>query len=123
MSVSPITKAEIVMSLPEESTLLRVFIGEADEVDGRPLYEAIVTKAREFQMAGATVLRGPLGFGRSSLLHTAKILRLSQDLPVVIEIVDAEERISAFISEIMVLTKSCLITTEKVRIIRYGEGG
>ena len=110
------------MSLPEQSILLRVFIGEADEVDGRPLYEAIVTRAREFQMAGATVLRGPLGFGRSSLLHTAKILRLSQDLPVVIEIVDAEDKIGAFISEIMVLTKSCLITTEKVRIIRYGEG-
>jgi PII-like signaling protein len=73
-------------------------------------------------MAGATVLRGPLGFGRSSLLHTAKILRLSQDLPVVIEIVDADDKISAFIPEIMVLTKSCLITTEKVRIIRYGEG-
>jgi len=109
------------MPLPKESTLLRLFIGEADEVDGRPLYETIVTRAREFQMAGATVLRGPLGFGRSSLLHTAKILRLSQDLPVVIEIVDAEEKISAFISEIMVLTKSCLITTEKVRIIRYGE--
>ena len=106
------------MPLPKESTLLRLFIGEADEVDGRPLYEAIVRKAREFQMAGATVLRGPLGFGRSSLLHTAKILRLSQDLPVVIEIVDADDKISAFIPEIMVLTKSCLITTEKVRIIR-----
>jgi PII-like signaling protein len=110
------------MSLPEESTLLRVFIGEADEVDGRPLYEAIVARARELDMAGATVLRGPLGFGRSSLLHTAKILRLSQDLPIVIEIVDAEQKISAFISEIMLLTKSGLITTEKVRIIRYGEG-
>jgi PII-like signaling protein len=110
------------MSLPEESTLLRVFIGEADEVDGRPLYEAIVARARELDMAGATVLRGPLGFGRSSLLHTAKILRLSQDLPIVIEIVDSEQKISAFISEIMLLTKSGLITTEKVRIIRYGEG-
>jgi PII-like signaling protein len=110
------------MPLPEESTLLRIFIGEADEADGRPLYEAIVTRARELGMAGATVLRGPLGFGRSSLLHTEKILRLSQDLPVVIEIVDAEDKISAFIAEIMILTKSCLITTEKVRIIRYGEG-
>ncbi len=73
-------------------------------------------------MAGATVLRGPLGFGRSSVLHTEKILRLSQDLPVVIEIVDADEKIGGFISEVMALTKSCLITTEKVRIIRYGEG-
>jgi len=83
---------------------------------------AIVTKARELQMAGTTVLRGPLGFGRSSTLHTEKILRLSQDLPVVIEIVDADERIGAFISELMALTKSSLITTEKVRVIRYGEG-
>ena len=110
------------MPLPEESTLLRVFIGEADEVHGRPLYKAIVTRARELHMAGATVLRGPLGFGRSSMLHTEKILRLSQDLPVVIEIVDADDKIGAFISEVMALTKSCLITTEKVRIIRYGEG-
>ncbi len=110
------------MPLPEESTLLRIFIGEADEVHGRPLYKAIVTRARELHMAGATVLRGPLGFGRSSVLHTEKILRLSQDLPVVIEIVDADEKIGGFISEVMALTKSCLITTEKVRIIRYGEG-
>src|SRR6266849_4969829 len=81
------------MSLTEESTLLRILIGEADEVHGRPLYKAIVTKARELHMAGATVLRGPLGFGRSSMLHTEKILRLSQDLPMVIEIVDADEKI------------------------------
>ena len=112
----------LAMSLPEESTLLRIFIGEADEVHGRPLYKAIVTRARELHMAGATVLRGPLGFGRSSTLHTEKILRLSQDLPVVIEIVDADDKIGVFISELMALTKSCLITTEKVRIIRYGEG-
>jgi PII-like signaling protein len=110
------------MPLPEESTLLRVFIGEADQAHGRPLYEAIVTRARELRMAGATVLRGPLGFGRSSMLHTDKILRLSQDLPVVIEIVDADAKIDAFISEVMTMTKSCLITTEKVRIIHYGEG-
>jgi PII-like signaling protein len=109
------------MPLPEESTLLRIFIGEADEVHGQPLYEAIVTKARVLHMAGATVLRGPLGFGRSSMLHTEKILRLSQDLPVVIEIVDTDEKIGAFISEVMTLTKSCLITTEKVRIIHYAE--
>jgi PII-like signaling protein len=109
------------MPLPKESTLLRIFIGEADQIDGRPLYEAIVTRARELNMAGATVLRGPLGFGRSSMLHTEKILRLSQDLPVVIEIVDADEKIVGFISEVMTLTKSCLITTEKVRIVRYGD--
>ncbi len=111
------------MSLPAESTVLRIFVGEADEVDGRPLYEAIVRKALDLQMAGATVLRGPLGFGRSSLLHTEKILRLSQDLPIVIEIVDAEDKVGAFISEIMTLTKSCLITTEKVLIVGYGESG
>src|SRR6202022_5059118 len=110
------------MQIPEKASLLRIFIGEDDKANGKPLYEAIVLKARELQMAGATVLRGPLGFGRSSMLHTEKILRLSQDLPVVIEIVDANEKIGAFISEVMALTKSCLITTEKVRIIRYGEG-
>src|ERR1700737_3078589 len=110
------------MQIPEKASLLRIFIGEDDKANGKPLYEAIVLKARELHMAGATVLRGPLGFGRSSMLHTEKILRLSQDLPVVIEIVDADAKIGAFISEVMALTKSCLITTEKVRIIRYGEG-
>src|SRR6202158_4550593 len=103
------------MPLPEESTLLRIFVGEADEVHDRPLYEAILTRARELQMAGAPCWRGPLDFGRSSMLHTEKILRLSQDLPVVIEIVDANEKIGAFISEVMALTKSCLITTERAR--------
>ena len=111
------------MKLPRESTLLRIFIGEEDKaVQGGPLYEAIVMKAREMHMAGATVLRGPLGFGRSSIVHTAKILRLSQDLPIVIEIVDAPEKIEAFIPKIMDLTASCLITTEKVQVIRYGNG-
>jgi PII-like signaling protein len=110
------------MQLPEESVLLRIFFGEDDKADGKPLYEAIVVRAREMHMAGATVLRGPLGFGRSSRLHTAKILRLSQDLPVVVEIVDAPDRIEAFIPQIMAMTKSCLITTEKVRVIRYGDG-
>jgi uncharacterized protein len=109
------------MSLPEESTLLRIFIGEADEVHGRPLYKAIVTRARELHMAGATVLRGPLGFGRSSMLHTAKVLRLSQDLPVVVEIVDTEDKINGFLPILTELTKSCLITLEKVTVIRYGE--
>ena len=78
------------MRIPEEALLLRIFIGESDRHDGRPLYEAIVLKAREMGLAGATVLRGPMGYGRSSRLHTAKILRLSEDLPLVIEIVDAE---------------------------------
>ena len=113
------------MQLPRESVLLRIFFGEDDKAaGGRPLYEAIVVKAREMGMAGATVLRGPLGFGRSSVLHTAKILRLSQDLPIVVEIVDGAEKIEALIPEIMKLTlaKSCLITTEKVQVIRYGNG-
>jgi PII-like signaling protein len=111
------------MKLPKDSVLLRIFFGEDDKAaDGKPLYEAIVMKARQANMAGATVLRGPLGFGRSSVLHTAKILRLSQDLPIVVEIVDAPEKIESLIPQIMDLAKSCLITTEKVQVIRYGNG-
>jgi PII-like signaling protein len=109
------------MEIPEKASLLRIFIGEDDKADGRPLYEAIVLKAREAHLAGATVLRGPLGFGRSSMLHTAKVLRLSQDLPVVVEIVDTEEKVNAFLPILTELTKSCLITLEKVTVIRYGE--
>ena len=109
------------MQIPEKASLLRIFIGEDDKADGRPLYEAIVLKAREAHLAGATVLRGPLGFGRSSRLHTAKVLRLSQDLPVVVEIVDTEEKINGFLPILTGLTKSCLITLEKVTVIRYGE--
>ncbi len=110
------------MPLPQTCTLLRIFLGEEDiGPDGKPLYEAIVLKAREMHMAGATVLRGPLGFGRSSILHTAKILRLSQDLPIVVEIVDAPEKIDLLIPEITAMTESCLITTETVRVIRYGD--
>jgi PII-like signaling protein len=109
------------MQIPERASLLRIFIGEDDKADGKPLYEAIVLKARETRLAGATVLRGPLGFGRSSMLHTAKVLRLSQDLPIVVEIVDTEEKINAFLPILTELTKSCLITLEKVTVIRYGE--
>ncbi|MBB2969817.1 DUF190 domain-containing protein [Mesorhizobium sp. RMAD-H1] len=111
------------MTLPRESTLLRIFFGESDvTADGTPLYEAIVMKAREMRMAGATVLRGPMGFGRSSVLHTAKILRLSQDLPIVVEIIDAPEKVEELIPEITAMTQSCLITTEEVQVIRYGNG-
>src|SRR5437773_8257865 len=85
------------MQIPEDAVLLRIFIGESDRHRHQPLYEAIVLKAREMQMAGATVLRGPMGFGKSSRLHTAKILRLSMDLPIVIEIVDSEEKVNAFL--------------------------
>src|SRR6267378_1435861 len=109
------------MQIPERAALLRIFIGEDDKADGKPLYEAIVLRARETHLAGATVLRGPLGYGRSSRLHTAKILRLSQDLPVVVEIVDTEEKIKAFLPILEELTASCLITLEKVTVIRYGE--
>lgn len=111
------------MPLSRDAVLLRIFIGEDDKVDRRPLYEAIVLKAREMHLAGATVLRGPLGFGHSSRLHTTKILRLSQDLPLVIEIVDREESISAFLSAIEDMMGSALVTTERVKVIRYGESG
>jgi uncharacterized protein len=109
------------MDVPEEATLLRIFIGEDDKADGRPLYEAIVLKAREMHLAGATVLRGPMGFGRSSHLHTAKILRLSDDLPFVIEIVDSEEKIEAFLPTLDAMMTSGLVTLEKARVIRYGQ--
>ena len=100
--------------------LLRVFIGENDRCEGRPLYEAIVLKAREMHLAGATVLRGPMGFGHSSRLHTTKILRLSEDLPLVIEIVDSEERIKEFLPILDKIMGSGLVTLEKVKIIQYG---
>lgn len=110
------------MKLPRTCTLLRIFIGENDKADGRPLYEAIVLKARENHLAGATVVRGVLGFGRSSRLHTAKILTLSDDLPMVVEIVDDGERIKAFLGEIEGLLGSALVTLEKAEVLRYGDG-
>jgi len=99
--------------------LLRIFIGESARWHHQPLYEAIVLKARELHLAGATVLRGPMGFGKSSVLHTAKILRLSMDLPLVIEIVDAEEKIQAFLPALDQMLKGGLVTLEKVRVIEY----
>ncbi len=108
------------MNVPRDAVLLRLFIGENDKVDHRPLYEAIVLKARELHLAGATVLRGPMGFGHSSRLHTAKILRLSEDLPIVIEIVDAEDKIDAFLPVLEKMMGSGLVTLEKVRVIQYG---
>jgi len=107
------------MHLPQEATLLRIFIGESDRWKHQPLYEAIVLKARELHMAGATVLRGPMGYGKSSQLHTAKILCLSMDLPLVIEIVDAEEKIQAFLPMLDEMMKGGLVTVEKVRVIDY----
>ncbi len=107
------------MKLPSEAELLRIFIGESDRIDGQPLHEAIVAEARRQGMAGATVLRGHLGFGAHSRIHTAKILRLSEDLPVVIEIVDKPERIAAFLPTLDQWIKEGLITLEPVRVIAY----
>ena len=107
------------MLLPHEAMLLRIFIGESDRWKHQPLYEAIVLKARELHLAGATVLRGPMGYGKSSRLHTAKILRLSMDLPLVIEIVDAEEKIQGFLPVLEEMMQGGLVTLEKVRVIAY----
>ena len=109
------------MRIPKDAVLLRIFLGESDKWHGQPLYEAIVMAAREHHLAGATVLRGPLGFGHSSRLHSAKILRLSQDLPLVIEIVDGPERIEAFLPLIEpMIGETGLITLEKIQVLRYG---
>jgi len=108
------------MQLEEKALLLRIFIGENDRFGQHPLYEAIVLKAREEGLAGATVLRGPMGFGHSSRLHTAKILRLSEDLPVVVEIVDSEQKIKRFLPRVDAMVKGGLISIEEVLILRYG---
>ena len=110
------------MTLPEEGKLLRIFIGESDRWEHKPLYEAIVLKARELGLAGATVLRGPMGFGANSRLHTAKILRLSEDLPLIIEIVDEEAKIDAFLPVLDTMMGGGLVTLEKVRVLRYRHG-
>jgi hypothetical protein len=107
------------MQLPRDALLLRIFLGESDRWEHRPLYEAIVLKARARHLAGATVLRGPMGFGKSSRLHTAKILRLSMDLPVVIEIVDAEDKVRAFLPELDAMMQGGLVTLERVTVIDY----
>jgi uncharacterized protein len=110
------------MQIPHEAVLLRIFIGESDRCEHKPLYEAIVLKAREQHLAGATVLRGPMGFGKSSRLHTAKILRLSMDLPLVIEIVDSEEKIQAFLPVLDKMMGGGLLTLEKVKVVEYRAG-
>ncbi len=107
------------MKLPSESQLLRIFIGEADRFEGKPLYEAIVNLARQKGMAGATVLKGIMGFGADSRMHSAKILRLSEDLPIVIEIVDKPERIKDFLPELDKMIKEGLVTLEKAEVIAY----
>jgi len=110
------------MYIPRDAVLLRIFIGEDDSYGSMPLYEAIVFKAREMHLAGATVLRGGLGFGQSSRMHTTKILRLSQDLPLVIEIVDSGDKIDSFLKELEQMMGSGLVTLEKVQVFQYGRG-
>lgn len=107
------------MKLEGEGTLLRIYIGESDRWHHHPLYEAIVLEARKAGLAGATVLRGPMGFGANSRIHTAKILRLSEDLPIVVEIVDREEAILAFLPVLDGMVAEGMITLEKVQVVRY----
>lgn len=107
------------MRLPEEAELLRIFIGENDRHAGKPLYETIVLEARRRGMAGATVLRGIMGFGADSRMHTAKILRISEDLPIIIEIVDKPERIAEFLPELDKMIQEGLITLERAKVIAY----
>jgi uncharacterized protein len=109
------------MQVPKDAMLLRVFVGEDQRYHSHPLYESIVLKARELHLAGATVLRGPMGFGHSSKLHTTKILRLSEDLPIVIEIVDSDQKIRAFLPVLDEMMGSGLVTLEKVQVLAYGE--
>src|ERR1043165_9487393 len=108
------------MQVPKDAMLLRIFLGESDKAGHRPLYEEIVLKAREAHLAGATVLRGPMGFGHPSRLHTAKILWLSEDLPMVIEIVAAEDKIKASLPGIEPIMGAGLVTLERVQVLRYG---
>lgn len=107
------------MKLPKNGILLRIFIGESDSHKGRPLYEMIVLKAREMHMAGATVLRGIMGFGASSRIHSTKLLTLSDDLPIVIEIVDTEEKIELLLPFLHEVVKEGMITQEKVNVVKY----
>lgn len=111
------------MKLPEEAEVLRVFIGESDRHDGRPLYEAIVQEARRLGMAGATVVRGVLGFGVHSRIHTSKLLRLSEDMPMIVEIVDGPAKIEAFLPTLDAMVGEGLITVEKVRVVAYRHSG
>lgn len=110
------------MQLPEDALLLRIYIGESDRWQHQPLYEAIVLKARELHLAGATVLRGPMGFGAASRIHTAKILRLSMDLPMVIELVDTEEKVKTLLPFLDEMMGGGLVTLEKIKVIHYREG-
>jgi uncharacterized protein len=107
------------MKISEEGQLLRIFIGESDRWEGKPLYEALVLKAREMGLAGATMLRGLMGYGAASRVHTAKILRLSEDLPIIVELVDSQEKIASFLPVIDEMIQEGLVTLERVQIILY----
>ncbi|HXP30898.1 MAG TPA: DUF190 domain-containing protein [Stellaceae bacterium] len=111
------------MQIPKDAVLLRIFFGENDRFEHQPLYEAIVLKARHMHLAGATVLRGPMGFGRSSRLHTGEILRLSFDLPMVVEIVDTEAKVKEFLPILDQMLVSGLVTLEPVQVLQYGKEG
>lgn len=113
----------VTMRLPRDAVLLRIFIGEDDRMGHVPLYEAIVLKAREMHLSGATMFRGHVGFGHSSRIHTTKILRLSQDLPILIEIVDTQDKIDAFLPVLDGMMLSGLVTMEKVQVLQYGKPG
>lgn len=110
------------MNLPSEAQRLRIYLGEDDRHDGKPLFEAIVLEARRLGLAGATVLRGPMGFGKSSRVHTEKILRLSEDLPVIVEIIDRTDRVDSFMPVLDQMMQGGLVTREDVQVIRYSEG-
>lgn len=110
------------MKLPEQGVLLRIFVGETDLLDGKPLYERIVMKAKELNLAGATVVRGLMGYGAHSRLHTAKLLRLSDDLPIIVEIVDTQEKLDMLLPFLDETVEEGLITMEKVRVVKYRSG-
>ena len=107
------------MKLPEEGMLLRIFIGESDSFKGKPLYEQIVLQARELNLAGATVIHGTMGFGAGSRIHTAKIVRLSEDLPIIVELVDTEEKLNSLMPYLDETVKEGLITLERVKVVKY----
>ncbi len=113
-------EVDLIVQLPLDAVLLRIFFGENDKAGHLPLYEAIVLKAREMHLAGATVMRGHIGFGHSTRIHTTKILRLSQDLPIVVEIVDTQANIDTFLPVLDTMMSSGLVTIEKVQVLQYG---
>jgi PII-like signaling protein len=111
------------MKLPEEGMLLRIFIGESDSFKGKPLYEQIVLKARELNLAGATVIHGTMGFGAGSRIHTTKIVRLSEDLPMIVELVDTEEKLNTLMPFLDETVEEGLITMERVKVVKYRRKG